>query len=166
MANPLAHEIELYPFGSFKTLLNHEVNRAKRYKDPVTLLHLVVETDSSEPNAKHAAELFTINTLNVHLRDTDIPCRQGNEFLVLMPATDAQGGRVVCERLGKLFHTEAQIYDKVSFKLFVFIGMTTLSGEDTSLTSHKLLEEALTAMQIAHAQRMKEPVIYSEIANM
>ena len=162
MAESFVHEIELYPFEAFMTLLNHEVHRARRYGNPVTLIHLAVETDASEPNAQHGAEVFTINALNIHLRDTDIPYRQGNEFLVLMPATNERGGRIVCERLEKLFHAEAQVYDKVSFKLFAFIGMATLSG-DRSITSKMIMDHAAQALQHARSRHSQKTILFSEI---
>src|SRR5690349_15624524 len=126
MENRLVHEIELYSFESFKTLLDHEVNRSRRYKNPLTLIHLAIETEPVTPQALHSAEMFVINMLDLHLRDTDIPCRKGNEFLVLMPATDMQGGRIATERLEKLLNVKPQMYDRVSFKLSAFIGMATL----------------------------------------
>ncbi len=43
--------------------------------------------------------MFAINVLNLQVRETDIPCKKDNEFLVLLPSTDHKGGRIVCERL-------------------------------------------------------------------
>jgi len=40
MEEPLAHDIELYPPESFNILLDHEVNRSRRYGHPLTILHL------------------------------------------------------------------------------------------------------------------------------
>jgi PleD family two-component response regulator len=156
------HEIELYFADSFKTLLEHEVNRSRRYKNPLTLIHLAVETEPATPQAQHGAEVFAINVLNIHLRETDIPCRDGSEFLVLMPSTDEGGGRVACERLEKLFDVKHQSDDRVSFKFSVFIGMTTLPG-DKSLSSAKLLEQASTAMQHARVNRSQNAILFSEI---
>jgi len=161
MGNTLVHEIELYPFETFKTLLEHEVHRSRRYGTPISLIHLAIETDTSGPDAQYGAEVFTINALNVHLRDTDIPCRKGNEFYVLMPSTDAKGALIVCERLEKLFRMESQIYDKVSFKLFAYIGVATLPG-DRSIISQKLMENAADALRRAHENKIDKTVIYSE----
>src|SRR5262245_19995835 len=162
MENTLEHEIELYSFEAFSTLLDHEVNRSRRYGNPLTLLDLAIETDPAEAHTLHRAEVFTINVLNLRLRDTDIPCKKGNEFLVLMPATDEPGGRIACERLEELFNAEPQTYDRVSFKLFAFIGMATLSG-GRSLSSKKLIQSASQALQHAHLNRLKNTVIFSEI---
>lgn len=167
MENALVHDIELYPYDTFKTLLDHEVNRSRRYGNPLTLVHLAVETDASgefsqqAQHAQHGAEVFAINALNLQVRDTDIPCRRGSEFLVLMPNTDDRGGRVVCERLENLFHIESQVYDKVSFTLFTFIGMATLPG-DRSISSQVLLDNAAKALEYARTNRMKKAVIFSE----
>jgi predicted signal transduction protein with EAL and GGDEF domain len=156
------HDIELYPPESFNTLLDHEVNRSRRYGDPLTLLHLVFETDPDNPETHRSAEVFTINVLNLRLRETDIPCKKDQEFLVLMPSTDEQGGRMVCERLEKLFHLEHQTYDRVSFELSAFIGLATLPG-DRSISSKKLLENASEALQYARANRLSNAVIFSEM---
>lgn len=162
MEGEFVHEIELYFHEAFKTLLDHEVNRSRRYKNPLTLIHLAVETEPATPQAQHSAEVFAINVLNIYLRDTDIPCRHGSEFLVLMPATDAAGGRVACERLGRLFDVRQQADDRVSFKVSVFIGMATLPG-DRSLTSTKLLEQASQALGLARTERLAKVVLFSEM---
>src|ERR671925_241250 len=119
------HDIELYPPESFNTLLDHEVNRSRRYGEPLTLLHLAFEMEPDTSETHHSTEVFTINILNLRLRKTDIPSKKDREFLVLMPSTDEQGGRMACERLEKLFNIEHQTYDRVSFELSTFIGMAT-----------------------------------------
>jgi diguanylate cyclase (GGDEF)-like protein len=163
MENALIHEIELYSYDSFKTIMDHEVNRSRRYKNPLTLLHLVIETDPVNPQTLHSAEMFVINALDLHLRDTDIPCRKGNEFLVLMPATDVPGGRIACGRLETLLNVKPQEYDRVSFKLSAFIGMATLPG-DRSISSSQLIQNASQAMEHARKNHLMNAVIFSEMA--
>jgi len=162
MENILAHEIELYSPESFKTLLNHEVNRSRRYKTPLTLIHLAIETDPDRPEVQHSAEVFAINALNLQLRDTDIPCKREDEFIILIPSTDEQGGRMVCERLESMFNAQPQTYDRVSFKMAVFIGMASNPG-DSSLSANKLRQQASAAMQKARSQRLSKTVLFSEI---
>lgn len=162
MENTLIHEIELYSADAFRTLLDHEIHRSRRYGQPLSLIHLAVETDSDDPHAQHGAEIFAINALNLQLRDTDIPRKKGNEFLVLMPSTDEQGGRIVSERLETMFHTELRLYDKVSFKLSAYIGIATLPG-DRSISSMNLLQNASQALGQARANRLAKTVIFSEM---
>jgi Diguanylate cyclase, GGDEF domain len=162
MKNVLTNEIELYSLESFQTLLDHEVHRSHRYKTPLTLIHLAIETNPDRPEIQHSAEMFAINILDVQLRDADIPCRKGNEFLVLMPATDEAGGRVVCERLAKLFNEPHQTFDRVSFTMTVFVGMTSLAA-GAALTSNELTQHASTAMQHALRHQITSAVTFSEI---
>lgn len=162
MDNALVHEIELYPPETFRTLLEHEVNRSHRYGDSLSLIDLVVEADPSIARAQHSAEVFTINALNLHLRNTDIPCKKGSEFLILMPATGVQGARIACERLKKLLSIEPQTFDRVSFQLFVFVGLAALSY-DRSVSSDGLIQNAAQALQYARTNRLNSVVSFSEI---
>lgn len=162
MENPSVHEIELYPPETFKVLMEHEVNKSRRYGDPLTLIHLAVDPDPSTPETMHSAEIFAINTLNLQVRNTDIPCKKDNEFLVLIPATDEQGGRAVCKRLEELFNVEHHTYDRVSFQLSAFIGMVTLPG-NSSISSDVLMKNAAEALQYARANKIKTSVIFSDL---
>jgi len=156
------HKFELYPYDSFKTLLLLEINRTRRYKTPLTLLHLSMELDPDTAENHHYAELFAINTLDAHLRDTDIPCMKDGEFLVLMPATDDAGAGAVCNRLAALFNTDPQKYDRVSFHIKAFIGLTSL-GAGSSQLDNVLMNQAATAMQHARDNQLKTAVAYSKI---
>ena len=162
MEEALTHEIELYPLESFKTILEHEIHRSRRYKQPLSLIHISVEADPNTPQTQHSAEVFAINVLNLQLRETDIPCKMGSEFLVLLPSTDQPGGRIACERLEKLFKVTHQTYDRVSFQLSAFIGMTSADGT-SPLHGNKLLEEVSAAMQHARAHRSPNAISFSEI---
>ncbi len=164
MQKSITHEIELFSLESFKTLLDHEVNRSRRYKTPLTLVQLAIETDPEHPAILHSAEMFAINILDVQLRDTDISCRKGNEFLILMPATDETGGRIVCERLAGLFNAEQQTHDRVSFNMVIFVGMAAIAG-GAALSSTKLIQQAATALQHARDQRLTKAVVFSEITS-
>ena len=162
MNTQLTHEIELYSLESFKTLLEHEVHRSRRYKSPLTLIHLAIETDPDQPDVLHSAEMFTINILDVQLRDTDIPCRKGSEFLILMPATFETGGHIACERLAKSFNEPHQTFDRVSFNMVVYVGMSSLPP-GASLTSENLMQQAAKAMHYARDNHITSAVTYSEL---
>jgi len=162
MENPSVHEIELYPPESFKTLLDHEVNISRRYGNSLTLIDFVVETDPANDETQHSAEVFAINVLNLHLRDTDIPCQKGNEFQILMPSTAAHGARTACERLRDLMTLTPHELDRVSFKLSAYIGMATLPN-DRSVTSDGLAQNASLALEHARTNRSKSVVSFSEI---
>ena len=162
MNSESGHKFELYPFESFKTLLALEVNRTRRYKTPLTLIHLYVELDPDTADNRLLAEMFAINTLDTHLRDTDIPCMKDGEFLILMPATDDAGGRVVCDRLAELFNAEHQEYDRVSFQMKAFIGMTFL-GAGVSRADMMVMEQASNAMKHARENNFRHAVFFFDM---
>jgi hypothetical protein len=163
MSSQLTHEIELYSLESFQTLLEHEVHRSRRYKSPLTLVHLALETEPERPDVLYSAEMFTINVLDFHLRDTDIPCRKGSEFLVLMPATNEEGGRIACERLAKSFNEPHQTFDRVSFNMVVYVGMASIAAGE-SLTGETLLQQAAKAMQHARDNHITTAVSFSDLS--
>lgn len=152
----------LYPLESFNLLLEHEVNRSRRYGQPLTLLHLAFEIDPATPQIQHSAELFVTDILNLRLREADIPSKKDDEFLILLPVTNEAGGRAVCKRLEQLLNVGLHSYNSVPFKLLVFIGMATLPGDD-SLSSKKLLQNAALALQHARTHHLKQAVIFSEM---
>jgi hypothetical protein len=162
MEQNLVHEIELYPIETFRILLEHEINRSRRYQQPLTLLHIAMETDPDDPQAHYSAELFAINILNLELRETDIPCKYRHQFLVLLPSTDEQGGLIACHRLEELFKGNHQPFDRVSFTLSAFIGMTSAIA-NRPISSSKLMQQAEIAMQEASDHGATNSVSYSEI---
>lgn len=161
METDISHEIELYLLEVFNTLLEHEVRKARRYKQPLSLMHVAIEADPNTPQTQHGAEMVAINSLDVELRDTDIPCRSGHEFLVLMPSTDESGARVACERLENSLNTSDQTHDGVGFQVSAFIGLASV-GDDLTLSSAKLLDAACQAMEQARATRSRTTVLYSK----
>jgi hypothetical protein len=163
MDNPPVHEIELYPPEKFKTLLNYEVNQSHRYGDSLTLVCLIVETDRTDVLSQHQAELTAIHALNVHLREADIPCKQGNEFLVLMPATSPQGARTACERVRKFIIGSHQAEGKTPFSLSIYSGMAALPNDDTSVTAEKLLQHAQQALQYARDNHSTSVISFSDL---
>ena len=162
MQNYLTHEIELYPPEAFQTLLDHEVARSRRYKHPLSLMRISVEADPQTPQTQHSAEVFAINALNLEVRETDIPCKMGSEFLLLMPFTGEFGGRIVSERLEKLFTVQHQTYDRVSFHVSMFMGMTSATG-DSPISSKKLMDQSVEALQFAREHYSPNAVLFSEM---
>ncbi len=158
-----AHQIELFTPEAFKILLEHEVNKSHRYGDSLTLIDLLVEAEPADSGNQHNVEALAIRALNMHLRKTDVPCRKGNEFLILMPATAAPGARTACERFKKLLAATSEAEEAVTCSFLVFIGMATLPNEDRSVTSEHLAQNALKALQHAQTNRLKNVVSFSEL---
>jgi hypothetical protein len=162
MQNVPPGAIKLFPPEMFKTLLNHEVNKSRRYGDSLTLVDLLVEIDPIHAEARHSAEILTMNALSLHLRVTDIACRRDHDFLILMPSTSTPGARTACERLRRLMTSEYETDSGMSFRVSTFIGMATLPI-DHSITSDELAQNALQALQHVQANRLTSVIAFSEI---
>lgn len=158
----IRHEIELYPIEDFKIILDYELRRSRRYKFPLTLIHIAMESEPGTPEAQHAAELVAINALDISLRDSDIPCRDGHEFLVLLPSTNERGGRSACERLEMLLNASGQTRDGTPFGASAFIGISSTSG-DVAIPAAKLMDQASAAMNDARTKRSRKTITFSEM---
>ena len=157
-----ARKIELFSPEVFKILLDHEVNKSRRYGDSLTLIDLLIETDPSDLETLHNAEALAIKLFDLQLRDSDIPCQRENEFIILMPSTSAPGARTACERIRKLMDTEYQTTVGTPFKLVTFMGMAAMPL-DHSLSSDDLSKNAAQALQHARSQHLNSVVAFSEI---
>jgi len=162
MENASIPKIKLYTTEAFKTMLDHEVNKSHRYGDSLTLVDLIVEVDPVSPENQDGAEELAIKAFNVHLRNTDVPCKKGNEFLILMPATAAPGARTACERIKRIMTDSSQADDTVSFKMRIFIGLATLPNDDRSVSSDRLAMSASQALQHAQTNQLTSVVSFSE----
>lgn len=160
MEHDSTHEIEHYLLDIFNTFLEHEVRKSRRYKYPLSLICIAVEAKPDTPQTQHAAEMATINALDVELRDTDIPCRDGHEFLVLLPSTDEKGAHNACQRLERSLNTTEQTDTGAAFQVSAYMGLASI-GDDLVLSPKKLIENARSAMNHARASRSLTTVLFS-----
>ena len=159
MQNIPSHENGLYDPAMFRSLLAHEVNKSRRYGDSLTLVNLFVEVDPAHPETRNDAELFVMNRLRLDLREIDIPCKQDNEFLLLLPSTSAPGARTACERLKKKIITADE---GVALHLSLFIGMASMPAHN-SITSEEFAQQAAHALQYARTNRLTSVVAFSDV---
>ena len=98
----------LYIWRSFQERLREEVARARRYKRPLSVIYLDVDNfgQINETYGYAAGDQVIATVASVlredgdHNRESDIAARMGGqEFALLLPETDAAGGRVKAERL-------------------------------------------------------------------
>lgn len=162
MADDINHEIELYLLETFQTLLEYEARKSRRYRSPLTLLHIAIEAEPNTPHTQHAAEMIAINALDSELRESDIPCRDGHEFLVLLPSTDEKGGQSACARLEKSLNGSDNTSGDVPFQMCAYIGLVCSYG-GPSLSSIKLRQDACSAMNYARENRLLTTVLFSEL---
>lgn len=98
-------QTNLYNLRHFQRRLSIELERAKRYRRPISLI--ITEIDGfAEFNLKHGAHhgdmvLFDMGTiLRNHCREVDIIARYGAEqFAIALPETNEAGAMVVAEKI-------------------------------------------------------------------
>jgi two-component system, cell cycle response regulator len=104
---------------AFRARLDEEVKRARRYRMPITCV--MADLDQLKPindELGHAAGDRAIAAvaavIREELRETDFGARYGgDEFVVLLPHTAAEEGRVFAERIcARLRETEVTIGDR------------------------------------------------------
>lgn len=162
MEQNITHEIELYLLEVFHTLVEHEMRKARRYKNPLSMICIAVHAEPDTPQNQHAAEMVAINALDAELRDTDIPCRNEREFFVLLPSTDEKGAYHACERLEMLLNTSDHTRDGAAFQMSAFIGLASMT-RDLVISSKTLLENARRAMEHARTHRSLTTVLFSSL---
>lgn len=97
----------LYNLRYFKSQLQKEVQRAKRYSTPVSLV--MIDLDRFKAINDQYGHLFGNeilrkigDILQQHLRSLDIPVRYGgDEFAVILPNTKKKSARAVAEKLNE-----------------------------------------------------------------
>ena len=136
-------EISLHSQATFNILVKYELMRVQRYPNPVTLLYISFNLMEAASKISTKLERLFVGILNSGLRASDIPAYYGEDYLVLMPATNEAGGTVVAKRLiDKL--TEVKEFAAGH----IHIGIATYSGGQGT-SAEKLIEQAKSAVHEA-----------------
>lgn len=162
MEHDSAHDVELYLLEVFNILFEHEVRKSRRYEYPVSVICIAIEAEPDTLQTRHAAELIAINAFDVELRDSDVPCRDGHEFLILLPSTDEKSAHHACKRLERALNSTSQTTDGAAFQVSAYIGLAS-NDEDLSLTPKQLLELVRHALNQARAKRSLTTVLASTL---
>ena len=154
-------ETGLYDEQVFKLLAEYELSRAQRYPSPVTLLHISLNLEQVKPEIAEKVKQLFEGILNTSLRISDIPGHYGNDFLVLMPATDETGAQAAAGRLIARLKGTRDFDDGNLFKFSIHIGIATHPG-GRGASANQLLQQAETAMQQARKVGPQAYKVFSE----
>jgi two-component system cell cycle response regulator len=148
----------LWNYRYLRESLRREVERASRFGRMLTVLVLDLdhfkEVNDSYGHAAGDAVLGEFaRRLRMALREVDVAFRQGGEeFVVLLPETDAYGGAIVAERLGSairdlpvLIDPRRQDVDRIGIS--VSIGIAVYPEHGT--TAQQVLDAADDALYVA-----------------
>jgi len=150
---------------SFYERLRHELAVAERNKSPLSLMYFDLNAFKAlNDNKGHRtgdALLAHVGAMMLETaRTSDICCRYGgDEFCIIMPNTDTEATKIVCERLTERFD-KGETHD-VTFSIGV-----TVTGTDEYLGMDELVRSADEVMYQAKAASRIEPghkVRYREV---
>jgi diguanylate cyclase (GGDEF)-like protein len=136
----------------FLDLLRHEIERAHANNEPLCMAiadldHFKQINDRFGHAAGDRALEHFVDTCRAELRGADAIGRLGGEeFGLLLPATDLAGGREVVERLRLRLKAEPSSKLPPSVGLSVSIGITELSSDDLP---ERIMSRADTALYAA-----------------
>ncbi len=140
----------LYTRRQFFELGGKEIERARRYGSPLSLLMIDLDhfkqINDTYGHAVGDQILYEVCAVIAStLRKIDIPGRiGGEEFVVLLPETNQQNGLIVAERL-----RTAISKIKLTMENLVIDDVTASFGLSTLVDSHKDLQALITSADIA-----------------
>ncbi|GLH95567.1 diguanylate cyclase [Phytohabitans aurantiacus] len=146
----------LWNYRYLKESIRREVERASRFGRMLTVLALDLDrfkevNDTYGHAAGDAVLAEFARRVRSEVREVDLAFRQGGEeFVVLLPETDARGGAIVAERLGaSVRDTPMPIGPEASIDVTVSIGIAVYP--DHGVTGAQVLDAADDALYAAKA---------------
>jgi len=127
----------------FITLLQKEMERLERYKQPFTLVYFDLDNFKEvNDNFGHLygnhVLLFIVNYIKIHLRKVDVIARLGgDEFAILLPETSQESARTVIKRLQSGLLEEMK---QKNLSITLSIGVVTCNT--VQCTANELVEIA------------------------
>ncbi len=140
----------LYNKRWFSSKLLSEIEHNRRLAQPLSLM--MVDVDHFKrfnDTYGHAAGDKVLSKLgqfiNTSIRESDIPCRYGGEeFIVILPATDFEQAYSIAERLRKLYaSTDFRVDKRKRARSTISIGVAQLVDSDDEKTLFEKVDKAL-----------------------
>lgn len=135
----------LYNQRHFVTMLEREVAAALRYGDSLSVLALDLDyfKGYNDTFGHLAGNLLLRDFANILLssvRDADLVARVGGEeFVIILPKTDASGAAQLAERLRVATESHAFTHQRIT----ISVGVATLHSLMDATTVHHLADQAL-----------------------
>ncbi|MBI5952955.1 MAG: diguanylate cyclase [Chloroflexi bacterium] len=150
---------DVYNIEVFQVLLKYEIERSRRYPNPLSMIKIEMAPTAFVQETLRAAPAIFSTALSSHLRSSDIPARSGSLYIILLPNSDKHGTHAVCERLLSVFRNKFEDTSGNPVTFSLQMGATSHPG-GTNLAGNILLEK--TAEALTQSQR-KGPNTYAYI---
>ncbi|HJQ78897.1 MAG TPA: diguanylate cyclase [Lacipirellulaceae bacterium] len=140
---------------AFDDELKRRINEWDRKQTPLTLIILDID-HFKKFNDTHGHQvgdevLRTVaKTLRQQARDMDLPCRYGGEeFAVVLPATELAGACIVGERIRRAVEASVTVYVDKTLKVTCSLGVAQVVQNDDSASLIRRADDALYASKKA-----------------
>jgi diguanylate cyclase (GGDEF)-like protein len=126
----------LYNRRYFNQILDYELNRAKRYHQPLSLIFLDLDhfKEINDQFGHSVGDQFLkqiAQKLSGLFRTTDLVARYaGDEFIAILPATAADGAMILARRLQETLGNYQIMVRGKTLKVSVSVGVDTYEGTD------------------------------------
>ena len=162
-ADRLGSSYGLFPQNMLEILLAHEVNRSRRYPNPVSVLQLSLQFSQGSPaQFVESGQAAVIRMLNSTLRESDLPGQYQGNFLIVLPATQCTGARIAAERLMAAISGTPPFRDSGIIEVAVNIGIASHPGGE-GISMSRLLSETSSALVAARHRGLRTIVTFGEI---
>jgi len=158
----------LYNRRYIEETLCREFKRARRHAQPLTVVlsdidHFKQVNDFHGHLAGDEVLRVVSHRLLDSLRDTDILGRYGGEeFLIVLPNTGIEGGKVLGERLRQAIESEPVNIDDTRLEVHISLGITEL--REDSFDYEQLIGEADQALYRAKEAGRNRAMVYAPSA--
>jgi two-component system cell cycle response regulator len=156
----------LYNRRYFLEMFEREVDRARRYENRLVFCmidmdHFKIVNDTYGNLAGDTVLSEIGKILNQHIRLSDLVCRYGGEeFALLLPSTDIEQAKLVCERLRIVISQHPFEYKSSSFNVTISIGVA-MYDRHADQSPVNLFEQADQALYQAKNSGGDKVVIYN-----
>ena len=153
----------------FESRLVHEVQRAKRYQRPLTLMVIEVDWEHFEKDINiRAAMPYTIfkqlgPIITRKLRTVDFAGRiAGETFSAMLPETPLSGAFIAADRLREAVEHYEFIGDDLERRLRVAVNIGVASFPEHGKDAEELTSTAHKALGMCRAQGGNKTIVYPE----
>lgn len=136
----------VYNRNKFEEVFEYESTRNKRYNEPLTIAVMDIDhfkkfNDTYGHLVGDEVLKSMAETINENVRRSDLFARWGGEeFVLIMPKTDLQQAKTLCEKLRKLIESNEH---KIAGKITCSFGVTQYEQGDDMRSVFRRSDEAL-----------------------
>jgi diguanylate cyclase (GGDEF)-like protein len=159
----------LYNRRYFQQILDYELNRAKRYRQPLSLVFIDLDhfKEINDQFGHSVGDQFLRQIalkLSSMFRTTDLVARYaGDEFIAILPTTHHEGAMILARRILEQLGSYQIMVRGKTLQVSVSVGVDTYEGLE-GVGSVGFIDRADKAMYVAKAQGRNRVKSYLEIA--